>query len=314
MQFDDAAVRTSYDATMTAMQWFGPLGIDLGGGIEGLAYQDARFGGIDLLDDQARLVPVLTAGVRTRFVGDWGNGLSHIFTPRVGIEWYEKGHGDILSAWRFGDSRDLLTENRHLLATGFDTSINSTRTLFRAKATARWGMRLEDRFYQDDLGNQLTADSTLYDVFGTIEGTPIASWTTTGRVYYDALRERFRSFDVGTSWVPTSWMAVRYNGSLIPETSITPAIWQHRPGMSVIANRYRLDGDVTFRPGGDVVDQWLTQLTRRMVDGDLSLTFEMLRDENGNIYDRRIGVGFSMSIGGGTPEPLNKVPTPAQNP
>ncbi len=66
----------------------------------------------------------------------------------------------------------------------------------------------------------------------------------------------------------------------------------------MIANRYRFDGDVTFRPGGDVVDQWLAQLTRRMVDGDLTLTYELVRAEDGHIYDRRFGVGFTMTIGG----------------
>ncbi len=307
--YDDAAVRTSYDGKMTAMKWFGPLGIDAGGGVDGLVYQDARFGGADLLDDQMRMVPMYTGGIRTRFIGDWGNGLSHIFTPRVGVEWYEKGQGDTLSAWRFGDTRDTLTENRHLLATSFDTSVSSTRTLLRATATARWGLRLEDRFYIDEFGNTRTADSTLYDVFGTIEGSPIASWIINGSVYYDALAERFRTFDVGTSWVPAQFMAVRYNGSLIPETPTTSAVWQHRPGITFLANRYRFDGDVTFRPNGHAVDQWMAQITRRMVDGDLSLNYEMLRDENGHIYDRRIGVNFSMSIGGGPSDSHNLQPT-----
>ena len=309
-RYDDAAVRTSYETQLAAMKWFGPLGIDLGGGISGLAYQDARFGGTDLLEDQTRLVPLLTGGLRTRFIGDLDGGLSHTFTPRVGVEWYEKGQGDTLNAWRFGDSRDSLIENRHFATAGFDTSINSTRTLFRAAAVARWGLRIDDRYYTDDLGNQRLADSTLYDVTGNVEGSPIASWTINGSFVYNAQPERFGSFDLGTSWVPTRYMAVRYNGSLIPESSTASAIWQHRPGLSVIANRYRFDGDVTFRPGGDAIDQWMAQLTRRMVDGDLTLTFEMLRDANGFIYDRRFGIGFSMSVGGGDAKPLNELNAP----
>jgi hypothetical protein len=309
-QSDDAAVRTSYQAQLSAMKWFGPLGFDLGGGIDGISYQDARFGGVDLLDNQTRLVPILTGGVRTRFLGDWGGGLSHTFTPRVGVEWYEEGHGDILNAWRFGDARDTLIENRHLATAGFDTSINGSRTLFRATTTARWALRLEDRFYTDDLGNQQTADSTLYDIFGTLEGSPIASWVLTGAYTYNAQSERFSSFDLGTSWVPTRYMVMRYNGSLIPETATTSAIWQHRPGLGMVANRYRFDGDITFRPGGSRADEWMAQITRRMVDGDLTLTYELLRDSDGNIYDRRIGVGFSMSVGGGDAKPLSELPSP----
>ena len=56
--------------------------------------------------------------------------------------------------------------------------------------------------------------------------------------------------------------------------------------------------------------QWMAQLTRRMVDGDLTLTFEMLRDANGFIYDRRFGIGFSMSVGGGDAKPLNELNAP----
>jgi hypothetical protein len=93
-------------------------------------------------------------------------------------------------------------------------------------------------------------------------------------------------------------MALRYAGSLIPETTTTPVEWQHRPGITAIANRYRFDGDTTFRPHGAGIDQWMIQLTRRMVDGDLSLTYELVRNNEGMIYDRRFGIGFSMTLGG----------------
>jgi hypothetical protein len=294
---DDAAVRTSYDATASAMQWFGPLGIDLGGGVQGLVYQDARLAGLEV-DDQARMVPVVTAGVRTRVVGDLGGGISHIFTPRVGVELYQEGRGDVLSPWAFGDPRDRLEEDRQLLTAGFDTSLAGERTLFRASAVARWGLRAEDRLFTDDAGVVGPARSSLVDVAGTVEGAPIASVLLTGTAVYDAQLERMRSFDLGSSWVTSRWTALRYSGSLIPETATTAAEWQHRPGLTAMANRYRFDGDVTLRPGGDPLDQWLVQLTRRMVDGDLSLTYELVRDLDGAIYDRRFGIGFSMSVGG----------------
>ncbi|MBA3698854.1 MAG: hypothetical protein H0W78_08365 [Planctomycetes bacterium] len=294
---DDAAVRTSFAGTASAMKWFGPLGVDLGGGVNGLAYQDAQLGGVEV-DDELRMVPLATAGMRMRFVGDWGDGLSHVFTPRIGVELYQEGEGDVLSPWVFGDPRDRLDEDVHLFTTGFDTSIAGKHAQWRASAVARWAMRKRDRFYDDVVLGEQEADSALYDVVASLEGQPIATLRLSGSLSYDAQREDWRSFDVGTSWVTTRWMAVRYTGTLIPDTLTDEHHWQHRPGLTMIANRYRFDGDVTFRPGGDVVDQWLAQLTRRMVDGDLTLTYELVRAEDGHIYDRRFGVGFTMTIGG----------------
>jgi hypothetical protein len=308
---DDAAVRTSFSGAAVAMQWFGPVGIDVGGGIEGLAYQDGRLGGVDLVDDELRLVPVGLAGIRTRFVGDWGNGLTHTFTPRIGVELYQEGEGDVLSAWAFGDPRDRLEEDLHLLTTGFDTSVAGARALFRASAVARWAMREEDRRYVDPVLGDAEAEHALVDVIGSFEGSPIATITLSGALVYDARREAWASFDVGSSWVATRWLALRYGGSLIPETLSTEEEWQHRPGVTFISNRYRFDGDVTLRPGGDAIDQWAAQLTRHMVDGDLTLTYELMRDEDGGIYDRRVGVGFSMTIGG---TPLGAAPTRAYGP
>jgi len=294
---DDAAVRTSFSGVASAMRWFGPFGIDLGGGVNGLTYQDAQLGGVDQ-DDQLRVVPVATVGIRMRFVGDLGNNLSHVLTPRVGVELFQEGEGDVLSAWNFGDPRDRLDEDVHLLTTGFDTSIAGTRSLFRASAVARWALRERDRLYDDPLLGEQEANSALYDVIASIEGSPIATLTFSGTMAYDAQREAWRSLDIGTSWVATRWLLGRYTGTLIPETASNDDEWQHRPGMTFISNRYRFDGDVTFRPGGDAIDQWMAQLTRRMVDGDLSLTYELVRDEDGSIYDRRFGVAFSLTLGG----------------
>jgi hypothetical protein len=308
--YNDEAVRTSYTTQLSAMQWFGPLGFDAGSGIDGLSYQDATYNNAELLQDEGRIVPFYSGGVRTRFIGTFADGLIHYFTPRVGVEWYDQGRGDTLNNWRFGDTREALIENRHFLTTGFDTSIFANRSLFRATATARWGLRVSDRTFQDNLGNQQLADSPLYDISGTVEGSPIASWVLTSTFRYDAQPKRFSNFDLGTSWVPNRWSAIRYNGSLIPETTTTPANWQHRPGITAIAERYRFDGNMTFRPGGNDVDEWLAQITRRMVDGDLTFTFELLRDSDGTIYDRRFGVGFSMSLGGSDAKPLSELPPP----
>jgi hypothetical protein len=294
---DDHAVRTSFNGSASVMQWLGPLGVDAGGGIQGLSYQDAQLAGVELEHDETRVVPLITGGVRTRFIGDWGNGLTHIFTPRVGLQLYQDGTGDELSTWTFDDSRDRLKEDQYLLTAGFDTSVNSDRTLFRANGIARWGMRSQDRIYTDLFGNPQIAQSALVDVSGTVEGSPIATLHMSGTIIYDAQLNDWRAFDFNTSWVATSWSELRYRGTLIPTTATASSYWQHRPGVTGIANRYRFDGDVTCRPGGSAIDRWTAELTRRMVDGDLTLTYELLRDESGHIYDRRFGVGFSMSLG-----------------
>ena len=47
-----------------------------------------------------------------------------------------------------------------------------------------------------------------------------------------------------------------------------------------------------------------------VVDGELSLTYELVRDTSGFIYDRRFGIGFSMTLGGSGDRPAG-TPAPA---
>ena len=93
--------------------------------------------------------------------------------------------------------------------------------------------------------------------------------------------------------------------TLIPATNE----WSNTPGFAVYANRYRYDASTTFRPGGAAVDSWLIEVTRRMVDGDLFIGFQFIRDEFGLVADRRVSIGFTL---GGGAKPLSDTPPGAR--
>ena len=301
---DTAAIRTNYDAHLGVMDWFGGLGLDADAGVRGLQYDQGRIAGLDFTEAQGRYLAYGDAGVRLRLVGTLGEGLTHTISPRLGVQLLGSGRGDPLPAYGFGDPRDLLEEDRRLLTTGFDTSLAGTRELFRASAVARWALREHDRIYLDTLGAQEVSPHALVDVTGSVAGSPIASVTMTGTGIYDAQLNAWRSLDAATTWVASRRCFLRYTSTLLPADTVHPRAWQHRPGISFLANRYRLDLDTTFQPGGDALDGWGAQLTRRMVDGEWSLFYELVRDGLGDVYDRRLGFSLSLSVGStGAPSP-----------
>ena len=234
-------------------------------------------------------------------VGDWGNGMTHVVTPRVGIEILQPGRGDVLPAYSWGDPRDVLQEDLRLLVTGLETSITGNRELLRASAKARWALREQDRLFTDSLGVQQRANERLYDLQGTVSGSPMPTLTFNGSVVYLAQTRAWTRYDLGASWVVAHNAQVRYTGALVPADATHGDLWQHQPGVSLLAERYRLDVDVMFRPGGAPIDGWSAQLTRRMVDGGLVLFYEAIRGETGALYDQRIGIGFNLTTG--TPDP-----------
>jgi ABC-type Zn uptake system ZnuABC Zn-binding protein ZnuA len=50
------------------------------------------------------------------------------------------------------------------VTTGFDTSLNGTRSLFHATAVARWGMRDHNRIYTDALGEANSSGATYIEM------------------------------------------------------------------------------------------------------------------------------------------------------
>lgn len=307
-QFDDSAtVRTRYDTAASVMQWMGGLGIDGGLGVRGLDYQDIRLAGIDRQDAAGRHVYYQTAGVRVRMVGELGEGLTHTFTPRVGVAITSRGYGQDLPAFNFGDSRELLDEDQRYLTIGFDTALSRTRGLFVASVVSFWGLRQRDLLHTADDGTLQTSGQRLVDVQATVQGTPTPTLTMTGAADYDNLNQRFKALDFTISWIPSRHAMLRYTGTLqhdptaagVAATVVADQAWQHRPGLTVVGNRYRFDADVMLQPGGPFIDAWALQLTRRMVDGELTLFYDVVHNSTGELYDRRIGLGFSLSLGGG---------------
>jgi hypothetical protein len=297
---DDRALRTTWQAGVGFLQWLGPLGIDATAGARGLGYRHGALAGVDQ-EDASRLVPYLESGLRLRAVGEWDGGLMHVVTTRVGIEVLQPGHGDALPAYGWGDPRDLLEEDLRLLVTGIETSIAGTRNLFRARVDARWALREDDRLYTDAAGVEQRAGNRLYDLSGVVSGSPLPTLNFTGTAVYRAQTRDWERYDLGASWVVARNAQLRYTGALVPADATHGDLWQHQPGASLLAERYRLDADVMFRPEGRTIDHWSVQLTRRMVDGGLVLFYDATYDETGSLYDQRIGIGFNLTTG--TPDP-----------
>jgi hypothetical protein len=298
---DTQALRTRYDTALSAMEWQGPFGFDADGGLRGLRYNQGRLAGVDFADAQGRWLPYADAGVRLRVEGDLDDGLLHTVTPRIGVQVLGTGRGDTLPAYGFGDTRDVLEEDKRYLVTSLDTALTRSRTLFYATVAARWALRDQDRLYLDSAGAQQLAANRLVDVIGNAQGSPIASVTLTTAFDYDAQRHAWQSINATAAWVAARNLQFRYTATLLPADTVPGEehgqIWQQTPGITVLANRYRFDGDFTFQPGGHNLDQWELQATRRMVDGELTLFYQVVHNPDGSLYDQRIGVGFSTTLG-----------------
>jgi hypothetical protein len=297
---NDHALRTTWQSGLGFLQWLGPLGFDAGGGARGVGYRYGTLNGVTQ-EDASRLVPYAEGGVRLRMVGDWDGGITHVVTTRVGIEVLQPGRGDALPTYSWGDPRDTLHEDLRLLVTGLETSLSGSRQLFTARADARWALRDQDMLFTDSLGAVQRADSRLYDLSGSVSGSPMPTVTFTGAVSYSAQTRTWSRYDLGASWVVARNAQLRYTGALVPADTTHGDLWQHQPGISLIAERYRLDLDVMFRPGGEPLDRWSVELTRRMVDGGIVLFYEGVRDETGLLYDQRIGIGFTLTTGTSDP-------------
>ncbi len=290
-----AATRLTSRGWLGAGWWLpGGVGLDADGGIRELRYADGEIAGVDQADG-ARRAGFADAGVKLRLSDTFGaNGLlTHTLTPRLGVQLLGPGAGDELPAYGF-DARDTFEEDARYWVAGLDTAVVSTRTLFHASLLSRWAMREQERLYTDDNGDEQLSPQRLVDVVGTVDGSPVDPLHITASFTYDARPRRWTGFDTDARWRVAPWGALSERSTLIQDTRE----WSHTPGTTLYANRYRADASATFRPGGAGVDGWLIELTRRMVEGDLFLGFEFLRDEEGRVSDHRVSIGFT--LGGGT--------------
>jgi len=287
-----SATRMTGSATLAAVRWSGGFAADASAGMRGLGYSDGEIAGT-AIDDESRSVATADAGLRLRFTGRFGD-LLHIVTPRVGVQAITDGYGDDLTVYGFGDSREILDEDKRFLVTGLTTSVGRSRALFQAALTARWALRQRDRAFADLDGTVSEGDSTLYDVAFTATGAPWPGLSGLADVLYDFEAEAFRRLDTSLSWsvhprVVLSAATGLVGGPLLDDREI-----QYRPGIRLIGDRYRLDATLTFFAGGADVDGWSFELSRSMVDGRLELHYDLVRDAEGAIFDRRVSVTFQV--------------------
>lgn len=283
------ATRVTSRGWLGAGQWFANgLGVDADAGLKELRYAEGEIAGADQ-DEAARRAGFTDAGLKLRLADTYARG-THTIVPRVGIQLIGRGVGDELPAYGFGDSRDVFEEDARYWVAGFDTALVSDRTLFHATVTSRWAMREHDRQYLED-GVVRTSPQSLADIAGTLDGKPVDTVQLSARFTYDARPRQWLEFNTDASWRVAPWLALTETSTLVPDDGS----WSHTPGTTFYANRYRADASVTLRPGGASIDGWMVELTRRMVDGDLFLGFQFLRDEDGGPSDERVSIGFTLT-------------------
>jgi len=299
-----SATRLTSRAYGTLGYWFpGGLGADADAGVKEIRYAEGTLNDLNQ-DDAARRAFISDAGLKLRLEGDFVS-FKHLFVPRVGIQITGPGAGAALPDYQFDDGRESFEEDARYYVAGFDTSLVNSRTLFHANVRSRWAMRQQDRAYVDDAGTTQLSPHALKDVVGYAEGRPFDPLYLTASFTYDAGPRRWTAFNTSAAYRVASFLTLNEVSTLIPATNE----WAHTPGLAVTANRYRYDASATFRPDGAVVDAWLIEVTRRMVDGDLFLGFQLVRDELGVISDRRVSVGFTL---GGSAKPLSDTPPGAK--
>jgi hypothetical protein len=293
-----AALRTRYTGGLNYLDWFGPWGLDAGAGMQGLRYDQGRIAGYQFDQPQDRWLPVGSAGIRLRIVGNFDDGVVNTITPRIGFEALGTGIGDRLPYYGFGDNRDILLENKRYLLTGIDTTVTKgPAPLFVGTFLATWGLREQDKDYLDLNNDPQVASNRLVSVVGHVQGTPSPTIILAGDVNFDAQSHTWVQLDAVASWVADRALVWRYTGALIPADLYHGNIWQQTPGCTVIANRYRYDVDLTFEPGsGRALAGISVEASRRMVDGLLTVFFEQVRNPDGGIYDQRVGIGFSTTF------------------
>ncbi|GDY11167.1 hypothetical protein LBMAG53_00440 [Planctomycetota bacterium] len=313
---DTQATRIAAEAALGFVHWFDGLGLDARGGVRSLSYFNGQIAAQSQRHAEERHLGFLDAGARLRlentYVTDDGRPpVVHALTPRVGFELDGDGIGLTLPTYGFGDARDVLTEDQRWLVTGLGTTVARSWTAFRADVTARWGWRSRERTYFDDDGQQQRSRTPLADVTLSAEGRP---WSDAGlgcQGVWDARPGRWRTLDVWSWWAAHERLTLNYGASLLGRLPNSGADrrWEHRPGATFKAERYRFSAGTTLRPGGRPVDSWRIGLVRTMVDGDLLLSTEYLYGPGGGLVDRRFGIRFTLGGNHGSSESEEGLPS-----
>lgn len=298
-----SATRSTWDGRLAAAHWQGGVGVDAALGWRGVAWTGGRIGGQDIAGSPSLSLPYADAGIRVRLVTDLG-GVHIVVVPRLGIEALGDAEGGGNPGFDFGDALDHPESDRRYLVTGLDGELSEGSRLFHAAVRLRWALRDEDRIATGDDGTRRASSGRLADVTFTTEGHPHPDVDLRSDGSWDHRLARWTTYDASAEWrILDGPFALHYEASYIPPTATTPASWLHRPGTSLMLSRYRLNGWIDIRPGGDGqpggrdIDRWHAGLARRMVDGIMTLSYEESWDRSTDAADHRVALGFA--FGGG---------------
>ncbi len=306
------ADRLSYRTGLAATKWLGGIALDIDGGVRGVNYYNGVLRGSDRPNVEERHVAYGDAGVSLRMEGDFGEAgrpLTNTITPTVGVQVLGAGRGDPLPGYGFGDSRDTLDEDRRYLVTGASTSLATSRQLFSASATARWGLRREDRRWTDGSGTEQYGRGALADLSLFADGAPLKDVVVALSALYDHRPREWQNFDGSARWMVHERVVLRWRGSMIPVAIDGSRQWSQEPGLTLVGNRYRVDAHLTIRPNGAPLDSWYVGASRRMAEGDAMATYQVIRDPGARKADHRFGLGFSLG-GGPADDPTAELPSP----
>lgn len=299
---DTSADRLRADASLGFLEWLpGGIGVDATAGGRSLRYDNGIIQGVHQEGSQEAHVAFLDAGLRLRLEDDQP-GWMHVLTPRIGIELTSPAFGQFLPGYGFGDQGDVLNADQRYYTVGFDTAYTSVPRQFRAQLVTRWAMREQDRLYTDPTTGLTYRGATRFaDISATGEGTIGKRLTLTGEATYDDRPRRFTDLNASGSLTVTPHLILRdgvaLNTALIGQPVPPPDNIANTPGITCIAGRYRYDLSATLTPGGRPVDGYLLQVGRQMVDGTLTLSYEIDYNQQGQLYDQRFGVSFSLLTG-----------------
>ncbi len=296
---DTAADRLRADGSIGFLQWLGEgVGVDAQGGGRALRYDNGRILGVAQVGDQERHVAYLTAGVRLRLEDDTPAWM-HVVTPRIGIDLTSPGYGSFLPGYGFGDPGDTLEEDQRYYTVGLETAYSSGPRQVRAQVTTRWAMRSRDRIFVDPTtGSSYRGNTRFADISAQVEGQLGKALSLTGETTYDDRARRFTDLDATAVLAITPKLSLHHtvalNTSLIGLPVAPPNNLSNSPGISYIAGRYRIDTGVSMVPGGRAIDSYTMAIGRQMVDGILTLSYEIDYSQTGALYDQRFGLDFSL--------------------
>ena len=290
-QRDDRSDRLSWRVTSHLDHWFdNGFGIHASAGFDGRAYADSRRAGSSIADAQ-RSVPTAAVDIRYQLLGQFANGISHRFTPTIGFGLRWPGRGDELSDFAF-DQTDDLEEDVRELAVGFDTDVSHRRTLMRLRFDSRWAVRDDDtpagRDQPADIGQRLRLAS--------IEATayPSSIFNLSARGEWNGAERDWDSFDGHLEWVAHHNLQLALTASYT-EIDNSEGIWQYRPSLTIVGNRYRLLSALVFDDDrADEARSLSIDLQREMVDGVLSIGYQLEREDDGDKLEHSITVGFEI--------------------